>query len=85
MEAGGAYKIGWSGHVRARLGAIQVDNAGLVTLIGQIEGTRDDEAAWHATFRKKQIRGEWFALTAEDVAHVLAEDCSVIPEDDWIA
>lgn len=73
MESGGYYKIGWSLQPPTRRAHIQSANPLPVTLIGVIEGSRTIEAEWHEAFADKRVRGEWFALTEEDVAHVLHE------------
>jgi hypothetical protein len=78
MECAGYYKIGWSAnspHRRQR--SLQIGNPLPVTLVGAIEGSQMNEADWHEAFRDKRVRGEWFALTEEDVAHVLHESIGI--------
>jgi len=77
MEAGGFYKIGWSASPEKRLSGIQTGCPLKVTLVGVIEGTRDDEASWHACFREKRQFGEWFALSEADVSTVLQESWGI--------
>ena len=87
MECGGYYKIGLSATPRVRCSSIQVGNPFPVTLIGVAEGSDYVEAEWHAVFRAKRVRGEWYALTDEDVSRILHESYGIdrIPEDDEIA
>lgn len=75
MECAGFYKIGWTtSSPRKRLLAVQVGSPLPVTLVGAIEGSQMVEAEWHEAFRGKRVRGEWFDLTAADIARILHED-----------
>jgi hypothetical protein len=87
MECGGYYKIGWSATPRIRHSHIQTANPMPVRLVGVIEGSQLVEEEWHQVFRDKRVRGEWFALTEEEVAHVLHESYGIdrLPGDDDIA
>jgi hypothetical protein len=87
MECGGYYKVGWSAVPRIRLSCIQTGNPFPVTLVGVTEGSQLNEAEWHEALKGKRVRGEWFALTDEDVSHILNESLGVdrLPDDDWIA
>lgn len=87
MECGGYYKVGWSASPRTRYVSIQVSNPLPVTLVGVVEGTKGEEAAWHEVFKDKRLRGEWFALTEYDISCVLNDNHGVdrIPDDDEIA
>lgn len=72
VESGGAYKIGKAVDVAVRLSAIQVATPGVVALAHVI---RSDDAVWleamlHRRFADRRVRGEWFALTQEDLAKV---------------
>lgn len=77
MECAGFYKIGWTMSPRIRLSAIQVGSPLPVTLVGVIEGSIMNEAEWHEAFSDKRVRGEWFALTDEDVSRVLHDSFGV--------
>lgn len=78
MECASYYKIGYSAYnPRKRQRDIQIGNPLPVTLIGVIEGSLTHEAEWHQFFRDKRVRGEWFALTEEDIAHVLHESIGI--------
>jgi hypothetical protein len=78
MECAGYYKIGWTAaSPRQRMVGIQVGNPLPVTLVGVIEGSQAAEAEWHAAFKDKWVRGEWFALTDTDVAHILHESIGI--------
>ena len=88
MECAGFYKIGWTGaSSRIRRMCLQVGNPLPVTLVGVIEGSQLVESDWHDAFRDKQVRGEWFALTAEDVARILHDSAGIdwLPGEDDIA
>lgn len=88
MECGGYYKIGWAqSNPRKRRSLLQIGSPFPLTLVGVIEGSRMVESDWHDTFAGKRVRGEWFALTTDDVACIL-NDCiglDVLPGDDDIA
>jgi hypothetical protein len=77
MESGGYYKIGWSSRPKIRHANIQTSNPTPVRLVGVIAGSLLNEAEWHECFKHKNVRGEWFALTEEDVAHVLHESYGI--------
>lgn len=83
MEAGGYYKIGWThSSPRKRRSAVQMSCPLKVTLVGVVEGTRADEHAWHEKFHDKQVQGEWFQLTEEDIAHILHDPVGIDAFDD---
>lgn len=69
IRSGKFYKIGYAKHVQRRLASIRCGSARPVELVLTIE--TDDyvalEAAFHALFRAKRHRGEWFALDSADV------------------
>lgn len=55
----GRVKVGWTADVLQRLTTLQVCNADLLTLVGAVPGTPDDER--HVLRRLgAPIRGEWF-------------------------
>jgi hypothetical protein len=72
-ECQGMFKVGFSTAPRKRISSIQGGNPHPVTLVGVIEGSREQEAEWHFALRDKRIHGEWFRLTDEDVSRVLHE------------
>lgn len=78
MECAGYYKVGWTAtSPRRRLLGVQVGSPLPVTLVGVIEGSQTMEAEWHQAFRDKRVRGEWFALDENDVAHILHESIGI--------
>ncbi len=66
----GEYKIGRTNLVDRRVGEIGATASMQPKLIHEIK--TDDpsgvEAYWHKRFERKRLRGEWFRLTAADVA-----------------
>lgn len=66
----GEYKIGRTNLVDRRLAELGTKSAVELTLIHEIK--TDDpvgvEGYWHQRFAEKQMRGEWFRLTATDVS-----------------
>lgn len=68
----GLYKIGLSKDVRARIKTLGVALPFEIEPIHTIK--TDDmvtlEKELHAQFNEKRVRGEWFALTPEDVEYV---------------
>jgi|GEM_PF-3711734 len=58
-------KIGWASNVQRRLSALQAANPDLLVLLGTVEGTMQDELAWHREFAHLAIRNEWFTLADE--------------------
>lgn len=69
-QAGDVFKIGSAGDVGVRLAQLQTGQAEQLTLVRAI---RSDDAAWlerllHQQFEGRRVRGEWFALTADDLA-----------------
>lgn len=77
MECAGFYKIGWSKVPRIRRSHLQTANPLPVTLVGVVEGSMENEAEWHEFFTDKRVQGEWFALTQEDVSHVLHDSFGI--------
>ena len=78
MECAGYYKIGWTASSpRKRLLGVQVGSPLQVELVGVVEGSQANEAEWHQVFRDKRVRGEWFALTDEDVSCILHESLGI--------
>ena len=71
MRSGERFKIGFTESPRKRQTQLQTGNPEPVYLLGVIEGQRADEERLHAEYAHKRTRGEWFALTWEDVQAVL--------------
>lgn len=70
-------KIGYcAGEPKMRLATLQVGNPEKLVLIAVKEGSKDDEARWHAMFDHLRVRGEWFRWDVElrDAAKPLLED-----------
>lgn len=78
MECAGYYKIGWTTYSpKKRLIGVQVGSPLPVSLVGVIEGSQFIEAEWHEAFKDKRVRGEWFALTEEDIARILHDTVGI--------
>ncbi len=65
------YKIGFTKNPRERFLDIRVSNHS-VRMVSIYAGSRNDEKALHKIFTDKNIRGEWFVLSNEDL--VLIEE-----------
>lgn len=57
---GGPIKIGWSQDLHRRKAELQTANAHRLRVLGKIEGTLEDEAAFHARFAHLRMEAEWF-------------------------
>lgn len=68
--AGGFYKIGWTANLPTRVSDLQVGSPTELKIVVTGEGTRALEAALHRQFQHRHHRGEWFALSDEDVEEV---------------
>lgn len=68
------YKIGWTrSSIKERLRHLQAGNHQELRLIHTVKAIGDySEKYLHRLFGHKEIRGEWFELTAEDVDIVQA-------------
>ncbi len=53
-------KIGYSKDPEERLRTLQTGSSGKLTLLLAIEGTQQDETAWHDRFADARIQNEWF-------------------------
>lgn len=73
-EETGRHKIGVSlRNVEARITIMQSGNSSLLTLVGTIfvEDMYGHEKALHMQYADKNIRGEWYALSLENVKEIL--------------
>ena len=79
IEAGGRYKIGWTRDLAGRLQTLQIGNPDELTvcLQGTTPYARELERYLKRHFASQRLRGEWFALLADDLAWIEA-----LP-DDW--
>jgi hypothetical protein len=59
----GAIKIGYTGNVHGRVGALAAECKCRVKLLATIPGTRDTERAMHRRFARAWVKGEWFRPT----------------------
>jgi hypothetical protein len=70
MQSGKHYKIGFSGHVGRRAYEVALQLPERLEVVHEIE-TDDPEGIehyWHERFASRRTNGEWFLLTADDVA-----------------
>lgn len=79
LSGGGYYKIGFSKHVNVRVKQISPKLPFDVKLVCTIE--TDDmvraEAYLHGKYASKRAKGEWFALTDEDLEWLLDTDALI--------
>lgn len=68
-ERNGYYKIGRAKDPSARERTLQAEDPQTV-IIHTIKGYTDLELEFHKKFGEKRVRGEWFALTTEDVEYI---------------
>lgn len=66
----GPIKIGHSSNVRSRLSYLQCGTAERLSVIGIIDGAKNEEVAIHLLFSEDKIRGEWYAPTARLLAYI---------------
>lgn len=62
----GYVKIGWSIDPKFREKTLQSEEPE-INLLWKWQGTRATEAALHARFAAKRVRGEWFGLSESDI------------------
>ena len=67
----GFVKIGVTNNVRGRLSALRTGSPFPIGLLGLIEGSTKDEADLHRLFKSKRVRGEWFALSEDELLGVM--------------
>jgi len=65
MSDGEAIKIGFSGAPLLRIKDVRKDRGRDLTLLAQIDGGREKEAALHRRFAHLRISGEWFRSAPE--------------------
>lgn len=65
----GFYKIGWSKNPAMREHTLLAQTPD-VALVWNKEGTKSDEKSLHARYSHLRIRGEWFQLTATEIAEI---------------
>lgn len=72
VKCGDHYKIGSSTDPQQRLRALQTAQPEAVTLVHTIESARYKyiERDLHRRFAGKRARGEWFALSDDDLAYI---------------
>lgn len=72
LKCGDFYKIGFTSGRKAddRIRDMQVGNPYKLELAGLWHGTMYHESALHVVFAERRTRGEWFALTDEDVSKI---------------
>lgn len=61
VRHGSLIKIGFSSHLRQRIGEIIAGIPGTVEFLGYMPGDRDMEAHLHGVFSAQRFSGEWFA------------------------
>lgn len=68
------YKIGYAQDVAARVMHMQVSCPYLINIVHIIatENTLRLETLLHRTYESKHVQGEWFKLSADDVANICA-------------
>jgi DNA-binding XRE family transcriptional regulator len=65
IKNGRYVKIGHTNNIKLRLSDLQVANPERLSVIGLIEGSRNDEAELHNKFKHLSAGGEWFYYTEE--------------------
>ncbi len=68
----GRIKIGFTAKDAQKRIAGLSTGAGSLDLLATLEGGRDAERALHERFAEHRVEGEWFAISADDVADVVA-------------
>lgn len=64
-------KIGWACTPMAtRLAGLQNGNPNMLTVVGTLAGTQEDEKKLHTYFGHLRIRGEWFVRNGELVDYI---------------
>lgn len=78
-----AIKIGRSSQIRKRLGQLQTGNVDELELMGWITPSDDKkvERSLHQKYANHRVRGEWFAISQDDVLHELERASGFIPKN----
>lgn len=78
-----AIKIGRSSQIRKRLGQLQTGNVDELELMGWITPSDDKkvERSLHQIYANHRVRGEWFAISQDDVLHELERASGFIPKN----
>lgn len=71
IESDGKVKIGFTGDLKSRMGAIATTSPSPITLLGSIPGTMKDEKELHKRLEHYRCHGEWFKLTFELREHIV--------------
>lgn len=66
-ESSGHVKVGHSVDPAKRLNTLQIGSPSRLTLEMTLPGGASVEAVFHARLASKRVRGEWFALTRDEV------------------
>ena len=73
VEKFNRFKIGYTTNIAKRLEALQIGNPDTLVVYKKIKNvSRTIEKQVHECFAKHHIRGEWFAITPEDIEHICA-------------
>lgn len=71
LTDGEFHKIGFTtGKPSTRLAALQTGSSRELKLVCEFKGDKEDEARLHELFSPKNVRGEWFDLSREDVEQI---------------
>lgn len=71
----GKIKIGWSVDPIERLKTLQTGSPEILTLIGCIRGTREDEGVFHRMFKHYRLHCEWFSYDENLLEYIKERDC----------
>ena len=71
VRSGDYVKIGFSDKPQDRIKNLQTANPGKLSVLGVINGSRENEADLHKAFSKYRIgSGEWFRISDEIILHI---------------
>jgi hypothetical protein len=74
-------KIGYTAHgLNKRLAALQIGNPHKLKALAAFSGSKADEAIYHNLYKHRAVRGEWFKLSAEDIAGIRQHHCNATNE-----